>query len=243
MQPLLLLLLLACTAAVASSDDPAQRARAMLQQMTLDEKLTMCHGSPTKYTGEIAGNQRLSIPPLRMNDGPQGFRTDDAYKGTTTSWPSALTLAATFDTGLASEWGHAMGQEFRDKGAGMQLGPGVNVARLPECGRNFEYLSGEDPFLGRLMVAPVVKGIQAEGVVANVKHFVNNNQEYAPAATHSMASSPPSRVTSHLLPLRLTLAAPSPHACCCQVQPRHRQRRRRRAHGVGDLLPSLRCRR
>ena len=49
-----------------------------------------------------------------------------------------LTLAATFDTQLASEWGHAMGQEFRDKGAGMQLGPGVNVARLPECGRNFE---------------------------------------------------------------------------------------------------------
>ena len=103
-----------------------------------------------------------------MNDGPQGFRTSDAQSGTSTGWPSALTLAATFDTQLASEWGHAMGQEFRDKGAGMQLGPGVNVARLPECGRNFEcpapfyrpapaacdliitrrYLSGEDPFLG-----------------------------------------------------------------------------------------------
>lgn len=73
-----------------------------------------------------------------MNDGPQGFRTSDALSGTSTGWPSALTLAATFDTQLASEWGHAMGQEFRDKGAGMQLGPGVNVARLPECGRNFE---------------------------------------------------------------------------------------------------------
>ena len=92
-----------------------------------------------RYTGEIAGNERLGIPPLRMNDGPQGFRTSDESKGTTTGWPSALTLAATFDTQLASEWGHAMGQEFRDKGAGMQLGPGVNVARLPECGRNFEY--------------------------------------------------------------------------------------------------------
>ena len=124
--PLLLLLLLACTAAVASSDDPAQRARAMLQQMTLDEKLTMCHGSPTKYTGEIAGNQRLSIPPLRMNDGPQGFRTDDANKGTTTSWPSALTLAATFDTGLASEWGHGAGVPRQGRrhaaGAGRQRG-------------------------------------------------------------------------------------------------------------------------
>jgi beta-glucosidase len=110
-----------------------------------------------------------------MNDGPQGFRTSDGSSGTSTAWPSALTLAATFDTQLAGEWGHAMGQEFRDKGAGMQvrdlptrplpaphpqtshfnplrmrsaaprferdnlqLGPGVNVARLPECGRNFE---------------------------------------------------------------------------------------------------------
>ena len=91
-----------------------------------------------RYTGEITGNARLGIPPLRMNDGPQGFRTSDALSGTSTGWPSALTLAATFDTQLASEWGHAMGQEFRDKGAGMQLGPGVNVARLPECGRNFE---------------------------------------------------------------------------------------------------------
>ncbi len=91
-----------------------------------------------RYTGEITGNARLGIPPLRMNDGPQGFRTGDALAGTSTAWPSALTLAATFDTQLASEWGHAMGQEFRDKGAGMQLGPGVNVARLPECGRNFE---------------------------------------------------------------------------------------------------------
>jgi beta-glucosidase len=94
-----------------------------------------------RYTGEITGNARLGIPPLRMNDGPQGFRTGDALAGTSTGWPSALTLAATFDTQLASEWGHAMGQEFRDKGAGMQLGPGVNVARLPECGRNFESVS------------------------------------------------------------------------------------------------------
>lgn len=155
----LLLLLLTCASCRASSDDPASRARAMLQKMTLEEKITMCHGGPTKcaqqqraclpapkncnilrrYTGEIAGNDRLNIPPLRMNDGPQGFRTSDGSKGTSTAWPSALTLAATFDTQLAGEWGRAMGQEFRDKGAGMQLGPGVNVARLPECGRNFEY--------------------------------------------------------------------------------------------------------
>lgn len=139
----LLLLLLTCASCRASSDDPASRARAMLLKMTLEEKITMCHGGPTKcaqqqraclpapencnilrrYTGEIAGNDRLNIPPLRMNDGPQGFRTSDGSKGTSTAWPSALTLAATFDTQLAGEWGRAMGQEFRDKGAGMQVAP------------------------------------------------------------------------------------------------------------------------
>lgn len=59
----------------------------------------------------------------------------------------------------------------------MQLGPGVCLARVPNNGRNFEYLSGEDPFLGYTMVQPVVRGIQSKGVIANAKHYVNNNQE------------------------------------------------------------------
>jgi beta-glucosidase len=70
-----------------------------------------------------------------------------------------------------------MGQEFFNKGANVQLGPGVNVARVPLNGRNFEYLSGEDPFLGAHIVQPVVRGIQSQNVIANVKHYVNNNQE------------------------------------------------------------------
>jgi Glycosyl hydrolase family 3 N terminal domain len=62
-------------------------------------------------------------------------------------------------------------------GANVQLGPGVCLARVPVNGRNFEYLSGEDPFLGYTMVQPVIKGIQSQGVIANAKHFMNNNQE------------------------------------------------------------------
>ncbi len=70
-----------------------------------------------------------------------------------------------------------MGAEFFGKGANVQLGPGVNVARVPRNGRNFEYISGEDPFLGYTLVQPAVAGIQSQGVIANAKHYVLNNQE------------------------------------------------------------------
>ena len=68
-------------------------------------------------------------------------------------------------------------KEFFDKGANVQLGPGVCVARIPRNGRNFEYLSGEDPHLGYILVQPVINAIQGQQVVANAKHYVNNNQE------------------------------------------------------------------
>jgi beta-glucosidase len=97
--------------------------------------------------------------------------------GCSTSFPAALTIAASFDVEMAFKYGDAMGKEFAMKGSNMQLGPGVNVARVPVNGRNFEYISGEDPFLGAAMVAQVVKGIQSHGVLANIKHYVLNNQE------------------------------------------------------------------
>jgi len=97
--------------------------------------------------------------------------------GTSTQFPSGLTVGATWDVDLAKRWGGAMGREFAGKGANVQLGPGMNVARVPQCGRNFEYISGEDPVLGATLVGPVIEGIQGEGVIANAKHFVNNNQE------------------------------------------------------------------
>ena len=111
-----------------------------------------------------------------MNDGPQGFR-DGSNPGTTTAWPSAMTVGATWDVDLVYQWGKAMGVEFWGKGANVQLGPGVNVARVPRNGRNFEYISGEDPFLGYTLVQPAVQGIQSQGVIANAKHYVLNNQE------------------------------------------------------------------
>lgn len=97
--------------------------------------------------------------------------------GTSTAWPSVQAYGQSWDPELLEDWGKAMGKEFKDKGAGVQLGPGMNVMRIGENGRDFEYVSGEDPFLGASMVGSIINGIQSNGIMANMKHFVNNNQE------------------------------------------------------------------
>ena len=87
---------------------------------------------------------RLGIPSLNMQDGPQGFRTiDDRIIGKVTAWPSQLALGATWDRNLAHAYGAALAAEFKARGANVALGPGVNIARVPRCGRLAEYLTGE----------------------------------------------------------------------------------------------------
>lgn len=154
------------------TDSPSDVAKRLVAAMTLDEKLSLTHGVHGAYVGNVAGVARLGVPPLLMNDGPQGFRTAKELSGTSTAFPSGLTVAATWDVDAAAAWGAAMGEEFAGKGANVQLGPGLCVARVPRNGRNFEYISGEDPHLGAALVGPVVKGIQAQGVVANAKHYM-----------------------------------------------------------------------
>lgn len=104
---------------------------------TLEEKVTLLHGGKKPgqagYVGNTPPIERLGIPALNLNDGPQGFRS-----GGTTCWPSGLTVATTWDMQAMRSWGEAMGGEFFGKGANVQLGPGVCVARVPNCGRNFE---------------------------------------------------------------------------------------------------------
>lgn len=158
------------------ADPPETRAQKLVAEMTTEEKLSLFHGSCSGYTGNVCGIPRLGIPQQKNNDGPQGFR---GQSGTSTSWPAALTVATSFDTELMREYGEGMGDEFYRKGANIQLGPGVCVARVPRNGRNFEYVSGEDPFLGYQMAKAIVTGIQSQGVIANAKHFVDNNQETA----------------------------------------------------------------
>ena len=166
-------------AAATTEDDPYARAVRLVSQMTQDEKFSFLQqGNPgncsTGYTGCLPGVARLGIPEMRMNDGPQGFR---GPAGTSTQWPSGLTVAHSFDRALFREWGEGLGAEFAAKGANVMFGPGLNVQRLPNGGRSFEYGSGEDPFLGHELVQGEVAGIQSQGVVANAKHFLLNTQE------------------------------------------------------------------
>lgn len=162
-----------------SSSTPSEKAVAIMAQMTLEEKIALVHGNASdEYIGWVPGNARLNIPEIRMQDGPQGFRTrGDGEEGTTTQWPSGMAGVMSWDSALMYKWAEAMGQEFRGKGANLIFGPAVNMHRVPQGGRNFEYISGEDPYLGYKMVQPLVKGLQDAGLIANMKHFTDNEQE------------------------------------------------------------------
>jgi len=160
--------------------DPAKvRAQKLLKALNLTEKLHFLKGNNTMkpYVGGVSGNGRHGIPDLTLNDGPQGFRDNDGHPGTSTAVPSGLSIAASWDPEIARLWGQTMGEEFLGKGSNVQLGPGLCVARVPYNGRNFEYMSGEDPHLGYVLGQPAIEGIQSTGVIANAKHWVVNSQE------------------------------------------------------------------
>jgi beta-glucosidase len=157
---------------------PQTRAELLVQQMTLDEKILQIHMLNTKAKPrEVAAIDRLGIPAMKITNGPVGAGPGDfARPEPATALPAGIALAASWDTDLAGQYGTVLGQEVADLGEQVLEGPGVNITRNPQNGRNFEYF-GEDPYLsGRLAVAEI-KAIQAQHVVAEVKHFACNNQE------------------------------------------------------------------
>lgn len=163
------------TAAVPAA--AARRVETLLTRLTLDEKITFLHGATDPATlgeaGCIPGVPRLGIPPLRLSDGPAGVRVT----AHATALPAPVVLASTFDPELAREYGRVIGREGRALGQDVLLSPMVNLIRTPYAGRNFETFS-EDPLLASDLVAAEVHGIQSEGLIATVKHFALNNQEY-----------------------------------------------------------------
>jgi beta-glucosidase len=142
----------------------------LLSRLTLEEKIDMLGGVEGFY---IRPNERLGIPKIKMSDGPLGVRN----YGEATAFPAGMALAATWNPGLMSKVGEMVGREARSKGVHIMLSPGLNIHRAPMCGRNFEYF-GEDPWLAGRMAVAYVQGVQSQGVVATVKHFAANNQEY-----------------------------------------------------------------
>ncbi len=147
-----------------------ERAASLLKEMTLEEKIDYIGGYKDFY---IRGISRLGLPEIKMTDGPVGARN----YGKTTAYPASILTAASWDTELAFAYGEAIGKDARERGVHILLAPGVNIYRAPMNGRNFEYL-GEDPFLAGKMAVQYIKGVQNQGVVATVKHFAANNQEW-----------------------------------------------------------------
>lgn len=173
----------ATAAALAHANDPNPTVdiESLLRNLTLSEKLSFFHGEWTLYTGTIPGVQRLGIPPLILNDGPQGFAPPEwnlVDKGLTTAYPCNLALGASFSPDLVALYASSIASEFRKKGANVMLGPGLNLHRVAIGGRNFEYLTGEDPVLGSKLVKPFVEAVQQAGVMVTLKHYLNNNQEH-----------------------------------------------------------------
>jgi len=153
-----------------STQPVEKRVEDLLAQMTLDEKLNYIGGKNDFYIRAI---ERLGTPAIKMSDGPMGSRND----GPTTCYPAGIALAATWDREMAQKIGVGLGRDCRARGVNILLAPAVNIYRSPLCGRNFEYL-GEDPFLAGQLVAPLIQGIQSQEVLATVKHFACNNQEW-----------------------------------------------------------------
>lgn len=164
---------------------PQERAEQLVRQMTLEEKVSQIHMMDVPaHPREVVAIPRLGIPAFKITNGPAGAGPGD-HKPTqpATALPAALALAASWDPALAAQFGTLAGEEVRDRGEDLLEGPGVNITRVPQNGRNFEYF-GEDPWLsGRLGVAEI-KAIQAQHVIAEVKHFAANNQEYDRKTVH-----------------------------------------------------------
>jgi beta-glucosidase len=153
-------------------DSPAieAKAHAMVAKLSLDQKIELLGGVDGMFTH---ASPAIDLPRFKMSDASLGVRT----WGPTTAYAGGAALAASWDPGLARRIGEGLGRDARSRSVNFLLGPGVNISRSPIAGRNFEYLS-EDPYLNATLVVPFIEGVQSQGVVATVKHYALNNQEY-----------------------------------------------------------------
>ncbi|MEO8561703.1 MAG: glycoside hydrolase family 3 C-terminal domain-containing protein [bacterium] len=179
---------------------PDRRTTLLLGAMTLEEKFQQLVGAPGAIpeipacygARHVPGIARLRIPTFRITNGPVGVGQNDCVPAGTpnlpraammstasakaTALPSAMAVAASFDPGVAARFGDVIGVESRNHALHVLEGPGVNLARVPQGGRNFEYF-GEDPFLTGTMAVAEIHAIQKHGVIAMAKHFIANDHE------------------------------------------------------------------
>ena len=162
----------------------------ILRQMTLEDKIALCSGENFWETKKY---EKYGIPSLFMCDGPHGLRKQEDVADMlgvnesrkATCFPAEVTTAGSWDPELLAEIGAAIGDEAREQGVGLVLGPGANLKRNPLCGRNFEYFS-EDPYLAGKLAAGFIRGAEAQGIGTSLKHFAANSQEHRRFTSNSV---------------------------------------------------------
>ncbi len=165
--------------------------KALVSQMTLEEKAGLCSGLDFWHTKPV---ERLGVPSVMVSDGPHGLRKQDQkadHLGANDSieavcMPAACATAASFDRDMIQRMGEAIGDSCQHEELSVVLGPAVNIKRSPLCGRNFEYFS-EDPYLAGEMSAAFINGVQSRNVGTSIKHFAANNQEHRRMSSSSNA--------------------------------------------------------
>ncbi len=161
--------------------DFAEEAKTCIAKMDLDTRASMLSGSSFWHLQALPEH---NLPKVMVADGPHGLRKQAEHADhlgmqasvPATCFPTAVTLASSWDVNLITEIGTAIGHECQAQDVAVLLGPGVNIKRSPLCGRNFEYYS-EDPFLAGELATAFIRGVQATGTGTSIKHFAVNNQE------------------------------------------------------------------
>ncbi len=154
----------------------------IMSEMTFEEKATLLTGASVLSTAEI---EHLGIRKIEMSDGPHGVRRlldnpdypqECNIDGGDCCFPTASAVASSWSREVAFSAGQALALDCKEEGIDLLLAPAVNMKRIPNCGRNFEYYS-EDPYLAGIMGAEFINGIQSEGIGTSLKHYAMNNQE------------------------------------------------------------------
>ncbi|MEO8616578.1 MAG: glycoside hydrolase family 3 C-terminal domain-containing protein [Luteolibacter sp.] len=162
----------------ANEAEIERRVEEMMAKLTVERKIDLIGGVDGFY---IRSLPEIGLPKMRLMDASVGVRS----AGPSTAYAASIALAATWNPELAQEVGTGIGRDARARGAHFLLGPGVNIYRAPQGGRNFEYL-GEDPLLAARLAVGYIRGIQSQGVIATVKHFMGNNSEFDRHHTNSI---------------------------------------------------------
>ncbi len=206
---------------------PDQRADMVVKQMTLDEKIQLVHGTgwgvlrrgdsvPPRSNfgaGFVPGIDRLGIPDINLADSAVGIRMAALQSRYATLLPSSLALAATWNVDAANLFGSVIGRELRDQGFNMSIGGGVDLAREPRNGRNFEY-AGEDPVLAGSIAGNLMKGLQSQQVMGDIKHYAVNDQETGRSVLNVVLDKRSLR-ESDLLAFQIAIAIAEPAGVMC----------------------------